>query len=164
MQNNRFALYASLAMLLFMELAVFNKLRIFGVRPELLLIATVFFGFHFGAARGMEVGMISGILKDLFSMTAFGVNVFSFLLVGFLAGFLKDKLFKEDFITQFFLSCASVYFVSGIYFLYLDKIVGNNLSAVFWKQGGVKALYTGCMAPVLFFAFTKIFGSPKKQN
>ena len=59
MRNNRIGLYALLAILLFLELTVFSKLRILGVRPELLLIATVFFGFHFGIARGVEVGIIS---------------------------------------------------------------------------------------------------------
>ena len=161
MRNNRIGLYVSLAILLFLELTVFNKLKILGVRPELLLVATVFFGFHFGIASGMEVGMVSGILKDMFSVTAFGVSVFSFLIVGFLAGFLKDKLFKEDFVTQFILSCTFAYLVSGIYFLYLDKIVGGDLGVVFWRQAALKGLYTGCVGPVLFFILLSIFGSGK---
>ena len=161
MRNNRIGLYALLAILLFLELTVFSKLRILGVRPELLLIATVFFGFHFGIARGVEVGIISGILKDMFSVTAFGVSVFSFLIVGFLAGFLKDKLFKEDFITQFILSCVFAYLVSGIYFLYLDKIMGGDPGAVFWRQAAAKGLYTGFIGPVLFFILLSIFGSGK---
>ena len=97
----------------------------------------------------------------MFSVTAFGVSVFSFLIVGFLAGFLKDKLFKEDFITQFILSCVFAYLVSGIYFLYLDKIMGGDPGAVFWRQAAAKGLYTGFIGPVLFFILLSIFGSGK---
>ncbi len=148
MYRHRLAIYITILLLFFVELILFDKLRIYGVRPEILLIATVFFGFHFGRARGIEIGALSGVLKDVFSITAFGVNVFSFLLIGFLSGYLKDKLFKENFVTQFLFSCFSVYIVWGF--------APVPIGAVLYK-----GLYTGILAPFLFLVLTKIFG-PKE--
>ncbi len=148
MYRHRLAIYVTILLLFFVELILFDKLRIYGMRPEILLIATVFFGFHFGIARGMEIGALSGILKDVFSITTFGVNVFLFLLIGFLSGYLKDKLFKENFVTQFLFSCFSVYVVWG----FAPVPVGAVL---------YKGLYTGILAPSLFLVLTKIFG-PKE--
>ncbi len=148
MYRHRLAIYVTILLLFFVELILFDKLRIYGMRPEILLIATVFFGFHFGIARGMEIGALSGILKDVFSITTFGVNVFLFLLIGFLSGYLKDKLFKENFVTQFLFSCFSVYIVWG----FAPVPVGAVL---------YKGLYTGILAPSLFLVLTKIFG-PKE--
>lgn len=148
MYRHRLAIYITILLLFFVELILFDKLRIYGMRPEILLIATVFFGFHFGIARGMEIGALSGILKDVFSITTFGVNVFLFLLIGFLSGYLKDKLFKENFVTQFLFSCFSVYIVWG----FAPVPVGAVL---------YKGLYTGILAPSLFLVLTKIFG-PKE--
>ncbi|MBL7155578.1 MAG: rod shape-determining protein MreD [Candidatus Omnitrophica bacterium] len=158
---NRIKIYATLFMLLVIEIAVFKNLAIFGTRPELLLIFTVFFGFHFGIARGMEAGLVSGILKDVFSITGFGINIFSFIAIGFLAGFLKNKLIKENFITQFTFSMLSVLILSSVYFLYLAEIVKNDIGTGFWKVVLYKGLYTAIFAPFLFFIFTLVF-SPKE--
>jgi len=142
-------------LLFFVELILFDKLRVSGVRPEILLIVTVFFGFHFGTVRGMEIGALSGILKDIFSITGFGINAFSFLLIGFLSGYLKDKLFKDNFVTQFLFSCFSVYLVWAI-FIVLGQASFSPTAAVLYK-----GLYTGILAPFLFIVLTKIFG-PKE--
>ena len=159
----KIATYAVIFLLFYLEIAVFDKLRIFGVRPELLLIATFFFGFHFGILRGMEAGIVSGLLKDIFSLSSFGINTFSFLLMGFVSGFLKNKLVRENFITQFFLAALSVLVISVVYFLYLNQIVKSAISREFWKASLYKGLYTGCMAPFLFFILTRIFG-PKEPR
>ena len=148
MHRHRLTIYITILLLFFIELILFDKLRIYGVRPEILLIVTIFFGFHFGIARGIEIGALSGILKDVFSITTFGVNVFSFLLIGFLSGYLKDKLFKENFVTQALFSCFSVYIVWGF--------ASAPVGAVLYK-----GLYTGILAPSLFLVLTKIFG-PKE--
>lgn len=156
MHRSRIALYAAILILFFLEVTLFDKLRIFGMRPEILLIATVFFGFHFGIIYGIEAGIVSGILKDIFSISTFGINTFSFLFIGFLSGYLKDKLFKENFVTQFLFSCLSVYLVWAISLLGW----GENYSP-YVKPVLCKGLYTGIFAPILFLILTKIFG-PKE--
>lgn len=151
------SLYVTIFILFFLEVTVFNKMRIFGVRPEILIIATIFFGFHFGMIYGIEAGIISGILKDIFSLTGFGINVFLFLFVGLLSGYLKKKLVKQNFITQTFLSALSVYLASCIYFLDLNKFVKGDVVAQFWKLSLYKGLYTACLAPLFFFILTRFF-------
>lgn len=153
----RTGLYLALFIIFFVNLFVFEKFKIFGVKPELLLIAVLFFGFNFGIARGIEVGIVSGILIDIFSVGYFGINIVSFTLVGFIAGCLKDKLFKESFIIQFIVSGISVYFISGIYFLYFKDALYLGQSAEFWEICFVKALYTGFIAPILFVILKKLF-------
>ena len=155
----RIILYAALAGLLFLELTVFNGLRVFGVRPELLLIATLFFGLYFGPAGGIEAGIASGILKDVFTIGAFGINTFSFFLIGFLSGYFKGKLVKENFFARTLLSAMSVCLISGIHFLYLGKILKADMSAASWGAVLCKGLYTGIAAPAVFFILGKIFKS-----
>lgn len=138
-------------LILFLAEAVMpESLSIYGGRPELLLIATIFFGFYFGKIRGATAGFISGILKDIFSVGPFGINALSFLFIGFLSGYLKDKLFKESFITQFFFSC---FIAMGIgFFQALCQMITPLPISIL-----AKGLYTGLLAPFLFFALTKIF-------
>lgn len=142
--------------LFFLEITLFKRLGIFGARPELLLIASVFFGFYFGPSRGAEIGVLSGVLKDIFSITTFGVNTFSFLLIGCLAGLLRGKLSKESVLTQFLFSGVSACVISGIYFAYLAGILKCPPAGDFWRLCAIKALYTGCAAPVIFFILRRI--------
>ena len=156
-KNDRAAVYAAIFILFFLEMTVFNALKILGVRPELLLAATIFFAFNFGPVGGLEAGFVSGVLKDIFSTTAFGVNAFSFLLVGLLAGFLKNRLFKENFIMQFLTINAGVCLASGIYFLYLREALSCGISIGLWKACAYKGLYTGLAGLGLFFVLGKAF-------
>ncbi|MGB2705366.1 MAG: rod shape-determining protein MreD [Candidatus Omnitrophota bacterium] len=155
--NNRLKIYAAIAFLFFLEITLFSKFRIHGASPGLLLIATIFFGFHFGIICGLEAGLISGILKDMFTLTGFGINAFSFLLVGVLAGYLRKKLARENFVTEFFISGSAVYLTSGIYFLDVEAIAGGDVGAGFWAIIFYKGLYTAFVAPLLFFVLRRIF-------
>jgi len=158
MEKSRTVIYITLFILFFLELVTLNKLRFFGVRPELLLIFTIFFGFHFGIARGLEIGLVCGLLKDTFGMANLGINIFSFLLVGLLAGFLKNKIFKENFITQFLLSAGAVCLVSVIHLFYIKAILHYGMEAEFWGITLRKGLYTALITPIFFVIFTGVFG------
>ena len=153
----RTAVYAALFLLFFIETVMPEALYLFGCRPELLLVAVIFFGFNFGFLAGIEIGAISGILKDTLSVGTFGVNAISFSFIGFLAGYLKDKLFKENIIAQFFFSGLAVYFISAVYFFGPDKLKLAGADGEFWHISFYKALYTGALAPLLFFIFARIF-------
>jgi len=157
---NRIAVYAAVFTLFILESTIFNRLRILNAGPQLLLVATIFFGFHFGRGRGSEIGAFSGLLRDIFTIGGFGVNTFLFLSVGFLAGSLREKLSKDSIAVQFLFSNACVYFISGIYFLYLALAVKTDIGRGFWPVSFSRGLYTGCIAPLLFFILGKIV-SPK---
>ncbi len=154
--NSRFKIYTVIFVLFFLEAAVSNRLRICFASPGFLLIAVIFFGFHFGMARGAETGLVAGILRDVFCLTNFGVNTFSFLLIGALAGYLRKKLDRENFITEFFISAGAV-FISGISFFELPRFAINSAGG-FWLIIFYKSLYTGLVAPPLFLILRKIFG------
>jgi len=106
----------------------------------------------------METGAVAGILKGLFSISPFGINVFSFLTAGLLSGFLRKKLFRHNFVTQFMLSNLSVYLLAGIVFFISDRMFLND-KAEFWKLAFYKGLYTGALAPFVFFILSGIFGN-----
>jgi|GEM_PF-2216270 len=155
--SSRLKTYTAFFVLFFLEASFFSRFRICGASPELLLAAVIFFGFHFGTARGAETGLVAGFLKDVFSTTGFGVNTFSFLLAGALAGYLKKKLARENFVIEFFISAAAVYLVAGVSFLELSRFTGGAMLAGFWGIVFHKSLYTAFTAPLLFFSLGKIF-------
>ena len=153
----RLTAYATLMAIFFIENFLFKKMNIYGSRPELLLVITVFFGFYFGTAYGAEIGFLSGLLKDIFSVTFFGVNILLFILVGILAGSFRNKLAKESIIAQILFSIFAVYLLAMAHFFCLDELVRSDLGGEFWLLTFFKAIYTAVLVPLLFFILSRIF-------
>jgi rod shape-determining protein MreD len=155
---SRLALYGTVLALFYVETAFMDPVRFMGMRPELMLVAVLFFGLHFGVATGAETGLFAGVLKDMLSVSHFGVNTCLFVIAGSLAGYLRNKVMRENFVTYFFLSAAAACMISGFYVLYLRELAGTEISAHFWKSCFHKGLYTGLAAPFLFFLLTRMLG------
>ena len=63
-----------------------ENIRIFGGRPDLVLLLTVTWGIIRGAQDGAVWGFMGGIFCDLLSASPFGLWTVVLTLVGFLAG------------------------------------------------------------------------------
>ena len=86
------------------QTVVLDTLSLFGIKPDILLIVVILFGFRLGWMSGCIVGLISGFVKDIFSGTLLGVDSFSFALTGIVAGWLGRRFYAETPITQVLLS------------------------------------------------------------
>lgn len=67
-----------------------------GVRPDLMLIATISAGLLLGREHGVGVGFFAGLLQDLASGNIFGLSVLAKTTAGYLAGLMERKVFKEN--------------------------------------------------------------------
>ena len=153
-----------LPIIFFLEITIFNKLQIYGVKPELLLAAIVFFGFHSGKLRGAEAGAISGAIKDIFSTSGFGLNFFTFLFIGFVSGALRKRLLKENFVVEFLLVNLAVYITSLTQFIYFNRILRTNPIGDFFSVTFLKGLYTGVLSLIMFYVLSKMFRYPKEDD
>lgn len=90
------ALWALLILLTLVVQAVLLPLIAYqGIRPDLLLIITVSAGLLFGREHGVGIGFFAGLVQDLASGGIFGLNTLPKLLIGFAAGTVERKVFKE---------------------------------------------------------------------
>lgn len=85
---------------LLVNATVLDHFRIFGARPDLMIVCVTFFGLFLGRAAGLETGLVAGLLTDIFSLDYFGINLFVYGATGFLAGALKTSFVKESKRTQ----------------------------------------------------------------
>ena len=158
-KNDRIKQYLFLFILFLIEFFLHKNFNTFKLRPELLLISVLFFGFNFGALKGAEIGLVAGILKDMFSLDNFGLTILAFLLIGILAGRIREKIFKDNILAQGFTSAISVYIVCGIHFIFINKYINPYFISEFWQICAHKALYTALVAPVVFFILKHSFPS-----
>ncbi len=77
------------------EFFLFNLLGRWA-KPNFLLLEVLFFNFYLGIRYSLLAGFMAGFLRDSFSLNAFGVNIFSFVVCAFMTTIAKRYLFHTS--------------------------------------------------------------------
>lgn len=72
--------------------------------PPLVLLAVVFFAMGEGAAFGTALGLASGFAFELYGTGKIGPHLAAFAACGALGGAFANRLFRDSFLTQFFVA------------------------------------------------------------
>lgn len=143
-------------LLLILQITIFNDFKVFGIKPDLLLILTIFFSLYGGAIFGLSAGISAGFLKDVFSVSSLGINTFSFAIIGISFAVFKNRLFRESIFTQFILIITSCLLMAIVYNLASSS--GLDYPApIFLKTCFLISIYTSIWCPFVFFFLRRIF-------
>ncbi len=82
-------LTAVTVVLLLLETSVLGRLRLAGVRPDLLVLAVVAVAMSWGSASGALFGFWAGLVADLLLNTPAGVSAFVYTTIGFSVGVVR---------------------------------------------------------------------------
>lgn len=96
MKKYRFLILFFIALFV-LQFSFMPLIAVYGVVPDLLLLATVSYAFLRGSARGSLVGFSLGLLEDLSIGSFFGLHAFTLTLIGLFFGRFSDRVFKEQF-------------------------------------------------------------------
>lgn len=158
----RTKLYLFLFVSFILEITVFEYLKIFGTKPDILLIIVIFTGLFGGKRLGLEAGIFAGIMIDIFGISPFGSGILAYGLTGILNGILNKGLYKESFLTQFILASfftLIVYLVNYILKFNLPHIGIYSYHRAFFNPAIFKLmLCNSAWCPVIFIVAYKIFG------
>ncbi|GFN22603.1 rod shape-determining protein MreD [Thermanaeromonas sp. C210] len=77
---------------LILEATLMEFFKIAGVKPDLLLILLLFYALETGAGRGAVVGLLYGLMEDLYVGRLLGFNALIKMLLGYLLGWGRDRL------------------------------------------------------------------------
>ena len=84
-------------------------ISVYGVVPDLLLLATVSYAFLRGSAWGGFIGFALGLMEDLSVGSFFGLHAFTLTLIGLFFGRFADRVFKEQFFLPITASVAATF-------------------------------------------------------
>lgn len=134
--------------LLVLDNSFFPFLAIKGVYPSALFVFAIAYSIVNGKEVGVFIGVVSGILQDIYFFNGFGVNCLINMLLCFLAGVIGESIWRNKklvpVITIFFTSILKVISIAIILFVLGVKINLLNNS------------YTAIYNSVLMFLFYKL--------
>jgi rod shape-determining protein MreD len=131
------------------QVTFLNYFRIFGVKPDLLLVAVVIAGLFLETRAAIIFGMFAGIFKDVFGVNAFGLNVILFSLWGFLSANISRKVSIDDNVTRVFLVFIIALLQNIASFLSLSLSGSFVPVGIFLRISSLGSLYTALTLPLI---------------
>jgi rod shape-determining protein MreD len=137
------------------------SLAIFGVKPDLLMLALFMVAIKTGVMPAIFIGFLIGLSQDLYSPSILGQSALAKTLAGFFASLFNDKVMRLDPVLLGIILVLT-FFVNDLA-LYAVQVVksGGNLGTVAKEIFGPtlpRALYTLIFAaiPILWEQFLVI--------
>lgn len=133
-----------------LEVSALNYLRVFNIKPNLLLIAVVIASLMFEAKWALLFSILSGALKDVFCPAAFPSDMVLFGLWSYLIIRLSRKINLDvDYIRACLVFIVVIVnaIVLRLSFAYLERSVA---AGIFFRIMFIESLYTSFISFLLF--------------
>ena len=146
-------------LLLILQTTLLSSFPIQRIRPDILLIFTLYLAFLFPPILGGILAFFMGYLMDLFSGNTLGFYTFSRTLVFFVAQFFKERFYLEGFSFQSLFAFIFSILEGGLILILINALqafsLGNLYSSLFTFLLP-QSFFTGLASPLLFFLFQKV--------
>ena len=155
--------------LLILQTTLLPFFPIHRIRPDILLIFTLYLGLSFPPVSGGILAFSIGYLMDLFSGNALGFYALSRPLVFFTAQFFRERFYLEGFYSKFLF--AFIYaMLEGLLILILMGALHSaplgDLYPLLFTFLLPQSFMTALVTPLFFFLFQKgssfLFRQPEK--
>ena len=138
-----------------LESTIFQYLRIFGVKPDFIIIIMVSYAIMRGSSYGAFIGLGSGLLFDMLYGRAIGINALSYMITGYIIGQAHENVFKDSFIPAVIFNIGAVFIQQNLCFLatYFSNNFGENgVSYVYILVKTIipLCLYNGLVGGILY--------------
>lgn len=147
------ALYAAFIL----QTAIFARIPLAGVTPNLILIIISMFGFFKGTKYGMICGFMGGLMMDVFVGSHFGMYALIYTYIGLINGLLSTFFYGDDIKLPLFLVGGSDFFFGMI--IYASMFLLRNRNDLGFYAVNImipETIYTMVIAMFLFFPLQKL--------
>jgi rod shape-determining protein MreD len=150
---------------LLIQTSVFNFFSLWGIKPNLALIAVIYFALFHGTLTAVGTGIIAGLLEDVLSGGLLGINLLIKPLIGYLFSLIGQQMVVLNPINQAVLVILGSLLNSGLTFFILKAtsiIIPGK--AMLFKIIFLQALYNGLLCIVLIPVLQWLYRFDKKKK
>ena len=131
-----------------LQATILNYVNIFNVKPDLLLISVIIVSLFFKPRWAISLSIFAGVLKDIFSVNVFGLNLILFFLWSLLIIKLSRKMsFDSNYVRLVFIFIIAILndIITRLIFIFLGNFISLGL---FLRITFVESLYTALTFPL----------------
>ena len=146
-----------------LQSALIPRIELFGARPDLILVVTVFFAMHAGRRHAVLVAWLLGMTADLMTIERFGLLALSYALIAMTVASVRDFLFRYNAFSQIVVTAAASLLIGAGWLFYRRvlfdpgvALVGDMVVTLI-----LTPIYTGLTAPPIhgiMLALLRAFG------
>lgn len=149
-----------------LQSTVFSAMSFGGVVPNLMVVLAASYGFMQGERNGLIVGLVCGILMDIFFGDSFGIYSLIYMYIGYLNGKFSYIFYPEDIKLPLGLIFASDLSYGLICYVFLFLLRGRFHFGYFFAHIIVpEIIYTIVITlflyPLILFLDKKLSGAEK---
>ena len=143
--------------ILLLELILFNRVSLFGISANILIIYIATLSIFTSLDRVLFVSLFLGLGKDFVFERIFGLNAMILIMLGILFGRLKESIYKEKWTIPIFLSGISSVIYMLIYSLFYRMYLGRAYSFLYSiKMLGAFLFVEIVVSLVIYYPLRKI--------
>lgn len=142
---------AGLLLLAFiLQSTIAHSLSVFSARPDFILLILVYIGLSHGPVAGTLMGWMVGLLQDFYGPAVnLGLNALCKTLVGYLAGYGKERLYKDSLLNVLGLLIVAVILHDLVYYLIDTHYDVTRLGAMVWRYTLLSSVYTALIGAAI---------------
>ena len=110
--------YGLILLAFFIQVILGNFLNSAAIKLNLMIIMTTFFALFTDEKFGCQIGAVSGLLLDIFTIRFFGLNTILFAFSGYMVGKYNGKFYKDSVFTHFISTFVVSFFILSLLFLF----------------------------------------------
>lgn len=129
---------------------LFHFLSWSGIKPDLLMLLTIYIAMHHRMSASVYWGLGAGLLEDMYLGRYIGMYAFTLAVVAFLSNWLSERWYRENYLlTIFLVFCVSAAGQFIVAFLGLGSGLQWSLGDIVRLVFGV-ALYNALLVPITY--------------
>jgi rod shape-determining protein MreD len=138
-----------------LKLTLFNRIEIWGIRPDSTVIVLVYVALGLGPVAGALFGFLVGLAEFSILSTSMSSMPLAGTVVGFLVGRYCTKIMHESYPVQIVIIFLAVVVMDTINFTWYDPAGLPVMLARYTLLGG---LYTAIVGVIMVFIVERIAG------
>ena len=138
----------------FIEYFIFNDMAPW-LKPDLLLLLTMFLTLSLGIRFGLLTAVVCGVLRDSFGLGLFGVHIFSYLISAYMTAILRKHVYIVS-VQWFRFVIATIVSLINVFIVTIFTLMRSPIDwGHFWGHVALPEVGMTVLAVSLTFDFLK---------
>lgn len=151
---------ACIVSILLLQSTVLDYIRIYNVKPNLIIVFTISVALLNGNIEGAIVGFFAGLAQDMISGKMIGFYALLGLYLGLAVGSINKRLYRDNiFVVIFFTFVSTIAYESAVYFLcFFRSIIQGRINLLYPLKEIIlpEAVYNSAVSVFIYIFVIKL--------